>query len=145
MRHRLLPCLLLAAAVFAPAAAAKARTITVTEREFSLRLSSRALPTGPLTLVAVNRGHIPHALAIAGPGVKARTAMLAPGASARLTVRLRAGAYTLWCPVGTHASLGMKVTLAAGKAATAPAPAPAPTTTSGDTTTTPGYGGYNYG
>jgi hypothetical protein len=67
--------------------------------------------------------------------------VLASGKSARLTVTLKDGAYELLCPVGNHASLGMKLTASTGTAATggtSPPPAPAPTTTGSSD------GGYGY-
>jgi hypothetical protein len=82
-------------------------SVTVTLKEFKIVTSARFRP-GKVTLVVVNKGKIPHALKIAGPGVSARTPLLAPGKTARLTVTLADGTTTFWCPVGTHASLGMK-------------------------------------
>jgi hypothetical protein len=96
--------------------------VTVTLKEFKVTAAAKLRP-GKVTLVVVNRGKIPHSLKIAGPGVNGKTAMLASGKSARLTVTLKDGAYRLWCPVGNHASLGMQLsadlrTAAAGGAGT---------------------------
>lgn len=89
-------------------------TVTVTMKEFKLTPSKANLAAGRVTLVAVNKGKLPHALAIAGPGLKTtKSAMIGAGKSARLTVTLKGGSYALWCPVGNHASLGMKSTLKA--------------------------------
>lgn len=118
-----------------------AQKVTVSLKEFRLVPSTSVFHAGRTTLVAVNRGKLPHALAIAGPGVKARTSMLRPGRSARLTVTLKSGTYSLWCPVGNHASLGMKLSVKVGGAAStvgAIPVAPAPTTS-----TTPAGGGYD--
>jgi hypothetical protein len=91
-------------------------TVTVTLKEFKVVPASK-LRAGKVTLVVVNRGKIPHALKVAGPGVNAKTALLASGKSARLTVTLKDGAYQLWCPVGNHAALGMKLTAKLGTVA----------------------------
>jgi uncharacterized cupredoxin-like copper-binding protein len=137
----------LAALALGAAAAAQARvavpTVTVAMKEFKLTPSTTALKAGRVTFVAVNRGRFPHALSIAGSGVRARTATVAPGKSARLTVTLKNGAYRLWCPVGTHASLGMKLSLRVGGAPSAGGTGG--TVTTPPTTTTgsgydPGYG-----
>jgi uncharacterized cupredoxin-like copper-binding protein len=120
-----------------------APSVTVTLKEFTIAPSAK-LRTGKVTLRVVNRGRFPHALAIAGPGAKARTRTLAAGKSATLTVTLRNGTYTLWCPVANHAALGMKLTEQVGSSASASAPA-APTTPPAPTSTSsggydPGYG-----
>jgi plastocyanin len=71
---------------------------------------------GTVTLVAVNKGKIAHSLAISGPGVASRriTGTIKPGTSRSLTVTLKAGTYTLKCPIDGHAALGMKTTLKSG-------------------------------
>ncbi len=112
-------------------------TVTITLKEFKVA-SSTKLVAGKVTLVVVNKGKLPHALRIAGPGVAAKTPMLAAGKSARLSVTLKDGTTTLWCPVGNHASLGMKMLATLGTSG-GPATPPAPTTTTGG-----GEGGYTY-
>jgi uncharacterized membrane protein YgcG len=116
-------------------------TVSVTLKEFKVATASK-LRSGKVTLVVVNKGKIPHALKIAGPGVNAKTAMLTSGKSARLTVTLKDGTYQLWCPVGNHASLGMKLTAKLGTVASGGAGAGAGSTggssSGGGGTTTPG-------
>jgi hypothetical protein len=109
-------------------------TVTVTLKEFKITASTR-LQVGKVNLVVVNKGKLPHALKISGAGVAAKTPLLAAGKSARLTVTLKASTYALWCPVGNHASLGMKLTAPLG-GTTAAAGATAGTT-GGTTGTTP--------
>jgi uncharacterized cupredoxin-like copper-binding protein len=116
-------------------------TITVTEREFKLSLSTKTAKTGPVRLVVRNAGKYPHALSIKGKGVSKRTTLIKPGKSAVLLVDLRSGTYALWCPVPGHAAQGMKATLArAGSGATTSTHS-ATTTDTGMTTTydPPGY------
>jgi uncharacterized cupredoxin-like copper-binding protein len=120
-----------------------APSVTVTLKEFEITPAAK-LRTGKVTLKVVNRGRLPHALAIVGPGVKARTHTLAGGTSATLTVTLKNGSYTLWCPVANHAALGMKLTEKLGACAARSAPA-APTTPAPTTTSSGGYDpGYGY-
>jgi uncharacterized cupredoxin-like copper-binding protein len=136
----------LAALALGAAAAAQAQvavpTVTVAMKEFTLTPSTTRLKAGRVTFVAVNRGKFPHALSIAGSGVKARTATVAPGKSARLTVTLKGGTYRLWCPVGTHASLGMELSLKVGGTV---ATGGAGGTVTTPATTTPDDGGYDPG
>jgi uncharacterized cupredoxin-like copper-binding protein len=91
-------------------------TVTVTLKEFKIATSTN-LRAGKVTLNVVNKGKVAHALQLAGPGVHAKTAMLAAGKSAKLTVTLKDGTTQLWCPVGNHASLGMKLTAKVGTVA----------------------------
>jgi uncharacterized cupredoxin-like copper-binding protein len=129
------------AGVVAHASAAKT-TIRVTEREFRIGLSATRASAGPVRFEIKNTGKYPHALAIAGVGVKARTKLIPPGRTAVLLVTLKRGVYSLWCPVPGHAAQGMKAkvtTPGAGGAATTTMTA----TTTGGTTTGGGYrGGY---
>ncbi len=124
------------------AASPKVQIVKVTEKEFSLAPSTKQVAAGKVTFVAVNKGKFPHALAIAGKGVKAKTAVLAPGTSARLTVTLKSGSYNVWCPVGNHAALGMKLALeVGGGAASSAAATPSPAATSTPAAPSNGGGG----
>lgn len=109
--------------------------VTVTEREYRLTLSRTHLAAGKYTLVAVNKGTLAHSLEIAGPGMKNRriAGTIRPGASGSLSVTLKTGSYSIWCPVAGHAALGMKTTLRVGAASGG-------TTKSGGTTTKKSWG-----
>ena len=120
------------AGVVAHAGAAAAKVV-VTEREFHITLAPAKVKAGPTTFVVKNTGRFPHALAIAGPGVASkRTAMISPGKSGQLTITLRAGSYSVWCPVPGHAAQGMKAKLAVAGGTAA---------SSGGSTTTTDTGG----
>jgi plastocyanin len=99
--------------------AAKSRQtakVTVTETEYKLTFSSKKLSPGTTTFVVVNKGKIAHSLAVSGPGIKKAQlkTTLKPHGTASLTVTLKDGSYTFWCPVPGHAGLGMKTTFAVG-------------------------------
>jgi uncharacterized cupredoxin-like copper-binding protein len=125
------------AGVVAHAGARATKTITVSEKEFKITLSSKKMAPGKVKLVVKNAGKLSHALVIAGPGVtKKRTPLIKPGKKATLTITVRSGKYAIWCPVPGHEAQGMKTTL----------------TVTGTTTTTTdsgggggGYGGGNSG
>ncbi len=118
-------------------ASATTKSINVTEREFHIGLSTNKGALGSVRFVVKNTGKLSHALEISGPGVKSkRTPLIKPGKSATLTVTLRDGAYTLWCPVPGHAAQGMKTSLTVAGAMTTTTPAP---------TTTGGGGGEAWG
>jgi plastocyanin len=95
--------------------------VTVTEVEYKLTLSRTHLSAGKTTLMVVNKGKLAHSLEISGPGLKKRliAGTIMPGASRSVTVTLKAGSYSLWCPIDGHANLGMKTTFKAGSGTTA--------------------------
>jgi uncharacterized cupredoxin-like copper-binding protein len=112
-------------------------TITVTEREYRISLSSKTAKKGLVRLVVRNAGKYAHALSIKGAGVSKRTPLIKPGKSAVLVVTLRSGRYALWCPVPSHAAQGMKTTLALPGANPTTSTATTSTDTNGTTTEPP--------
>lgn len=86
--------------------------IIVDESEFALKVSPMTLKAGAYTFVAKNAGQVTHALEVEGPGVEdKRTKDISTGQSAALSVTLKTGSYTLYCPVDGHEDKGMKLTL----------------------------------
>lgn len=78
---------------------------------FSRRaLSARA---GSVTIRLANGSgdSFPHGIAIEGNGVDKDGAVVQPGGTSTVTVRLKPGTYTFYCPVGDHEKEGMKGTL----------------------------------
>jgi hypothetical protein len=45
---------------------------------------------------------MPHGIAIEGNGVDKDGAVVQPGGTSTVTVRLKPGTYTFYCPVGDH-------------------------------------------
>ncbi len=83
-----------------------AATVTVTFTDTRLVVSRGSLETGTVTFVVINRGRKLHMLAIEGPGLNgARTQKVAAGRSARLTLTLLTGAYSLSDPAGLGPSV----------------------------------------
>jgi plastocyanin len=62
---------------------------------------------GPLTIQMTNPSSIPHAIAVRGDGVDESGGTVGEGETSRVTVDLKAGTYTLYCPVGAHEQAGM--------------------------------------
>jgi Sulfocyanin (SoxE) domain len=114
-------------------------TITVTEREFKVALSSKTSKPGRVRLVVRNVGKYTHSLAVKGKGVSKRTPMIKPGKSAVLLVDLRSGRYALWCPIPGHAAQGMKATLTVSGADVTTATTGTTTGTEDPPPTLPGY------
>jgi uncharacterized cupredoxin-like copper-binding protein len=83
--------------------------IDVDEKDFTIELSTMEFTPGSYTFVATNNGQTTHALEIEGQGLEEETENIAPGDTAELTVTLEAGEYELYCPVGNHKDMGMKL------------------------------------
>jgi plastocyanin len=80
-----------------------------------LGFSKRALTAraGTVTIRLANGADdsLPHAIAIEGNGVDKDGPTVQPGDSSTVTVRLKPGRYTFYCPVDGHEDAGMKGTL----------------------------------
>ena len=112
-------------------------TVTVTVREYRISLSVKTLPAGPVLLVVHNAGRFAHALSVSGPGLATvSTPAIKPGATKMLSVTFGGGTVRVWCPVGGHAALGMKASLAVRGAPITPI-------VTSTNSTTGGGGGYN--
>jgi len=98
-----LTAMILAVAVPATASAGVTK-VTVTATEFHFKLSKASVPHGKVTFILVNKGHISHDFKIAGK----KTAVIAAGKTATLTVTLAKGKVAYSCTVPGHASAGMK-------------------------------------
>ena len=79
-------------------------TVQVQEKEYKITLASTKVKAGAVTFVVRNVGKIPHNLAIQGGK---RTPDINAGQSAKLTVTLKKGSYTLYCAIPGHRQLGM--------------------------------------
>ncbi len=84
-------------------------SVTATETEFHIALSTSSFTAGKYTFTAVNKGQLEHNLVINGLGVShAETqGLLAPGQSASVTVTLSKGTYDVYCGVPGHKQQGM--------------------------------------
>ena len=113
-----------------------------------IRVSPMTFAPGMLTLVAVNKGKLPHALAIMGTALEPkRTPTIGTGKTARLTVTVKVGMYHVWDPVRSSMSHATMLTVRATNTPATSSPSP-PTSGSGSTSggsgpssTTPSGGG----
>jgi nitrite reductase (NO-forming) len=99
----------------------KAASIKVTvnkTKEFAFTLSPKTAAHGAITFTVTNNGNLPHDFELCSkPSSSAsattctgkKTALISPGASAKLTVAVaKAGTYQYLCTVPGHAAAGMK-------------------------------------
>ena len=92
-------------------------TIKVQESEFKIILpAQQTLAPGSYTFTVHNVGKIPHDLAIEGPKLSgpAKTATIAAGGTAKLTVSLEQGTYQLYCSIPGHRAAGMSAKITVG-------------------------------
>ena len=114
--------------------------LSLSEREFRITPSIPTVArTGTIAITVRNRGTVTHAFAIEGPSGLVRTADIAPGGSATLTIAIhRAGRYAFFCPIDGHIRLGMHGVLIVGHPSSGGGGPPV------STPTTPGGGGGIY-
>jgi plastocyanin len=63
---------------------------------------------GKVRLRLRNHSSVPHAIAIEGHGVDKKGRTVGKDGISRVTVRLKPGRYTFYCPVDGHRAAGMK-------------------------------------
>lgn len=78
---------------------------------FSKRALTARAGTVTITMANGSEDSLPHAIAIEGSGVDKDGETVQPGGSSTVTVRLKPGRYTFYCPVDGHEDAGMKGTL----------------------------------
>ena len=94
-----------------------AKTFDISETEFKIGLPPlKKLAEGRYTFVVKNNGKIDHDLAIEGAKVTGptKTPLIKPGGTAKITVSLAVGTYTLYCSVPGHREAGMVAKLNVG-------------------------------
>ena len=107
-------------------------TVLVMISDGSIAVREQTIPPGPAVLTIENRGTGVHNLHIEGEGIsRAAADSIAQGGTGTLDANLKAGTYTLYCPVMDHRDKGEQVSITvAGSGA-----APAGTDTTGTTAT----------
>jgi uncharacterized cupredoxin-like copper-binding protein len=112
-------------------------SVQLVAKDFSFEPQSVTVDeAGPVTFRVQNDGGTAHALEVEGNGVEEETEPIGPGKSGELTVRLEAGDYEFYCPIGNHRQMGMEGKLVVGGGGAAGGG----TTTTGETDTDQGYG-----
>jgi hypothetical protein len=98
----------------APPAPAQPSFVSVSAKEFSLRLSRPIVGKGSVRVELRNIGEDPHNLVVSPEGTHTPVASFStvdPGTYDRKSVTLDPGRYQLWCSLEGHEAKGMSVTL----------------------------------
>jgi uncharacterized cupredoxin-like copper-binding protein len=91
--------------------AAGGEQVAVSLMEFAIDMPA-TVPAGPVTFAVTNNGTITHSFEVEGNGIEEELASpLSPGQTEELTVELVPGTYEIYCPIGNHADLGMRLQL----------------------------------
>jgi plastocyanin len=73
--------------------------------------TSLSAKAGNVTITMNNPSPVQHAIAIMGSGAQKAGSTVGMGGTSTVTVSLKAGTYTFYCPVDGHEAAGMKGTL----------------------------------
>ncbi len=87
-----------------------ATTVNLRSSKTKLAFNHRTLTAkhGKVTLVMANPSSTNHAIAVEGHGVDKDGKTVGKGGTSRVTVTLKKGTYTFYCPVDGHKAAGMK-------------------------------------
>jgi uncharacterized cupredoxin-like copper-binding protein len=96
-------------------AAAAGEVVAVELDEFEVRMPSE-LAAGPTTFRVTNVGSAEHNFEVEGQGIEEEfEENLRPGETKEMTLDLQPGTYEVYCPVGNHEDLGMRLELTVTK------------------------------
>ena len=120
--------LLVLFAVAAFSSTAAAQSIPVTLSEWKVKLGRDTVPAGKVTFQIKNEGQMTHGFFVRGNGVQQGAPDIPVGQSGTLTLTLKPGSYTVYCPLAdlSHRKAGMLTTLVVTGGDAAPAPAKKP-------------------
>jgi plastocyanin len=90
-----------------------AATLRISADKSKLKFNVKTLKArhGKVTIRMANPSNLPHAVGIEGRGVDKDGKTVRKGGTSTVTVTLKKGRYTFYCPVPGHEAAGMKGTL----------------------------------
>jgi plastocyanin len=86
-------------------------TLSADPSQLKFDKSSLSAKAGSVTITMDNPSSLPHAVAVEGNGVDKDGETVQKGGKSTITVDLKPGTYTFYCPVDGHKAAGMKGTL----------------------------------
>lgn len=103
-----------AAASSTPASSGAASNLKISadaSGQLAFNTKTLSAKAGKVTITMSNPSPIPHGVGINGGGVNQVGSVVNKGGTSTVTVTLKAGKYTFFCPVPGHEQAGMKGTL----------------------------------
>src|SRR5262245_23801312 len=110
-RLTLLLVVVAAAAVLSLAAVTSAASnlgIAASKTQLKFNKKTLTAKAGKVTIVMANPSTFPHAIAVKGKGKNVKGKTVGQGKTSRVTLTLKKGTYTFYCPVPGHEAAGMK-------------------------------------
>jgi plastocyanin len=95
----------------AVASVVSARTtiaLRASKTKFAFNHKTLTARHGSVTLVMANPSGVQHAIAVEGHRIDKKGKTVGKGGTSRVTVTLKKGTYTFYCPVDGHKAAGMK-------------------------------------
>jgi plastocyanin len=86
-------------------------TLSASSSQLKFNKSSLRAAHGKVTITMSNPSSIKHAIAVEGKGVDKDGKTVGKGGKSTITLTLKKGKYTFYCPVPGHRAAGMKGTL----------------------------------
>ena len=86
-------------------------TLSADPSQLKFDKSSLSAKSGSVTITMDNPSSLPHAIAVEGNGVDKDGETVQKGGKSTITVDLKPGKYTFYCPVDGHRAAGMQGTL----------------------------------
>ena len=90
------------------AAAAQQLKLSADKTKLKFNVSQLSAKAGSVTLVMSNPSSLPHAIAVQGKGLDKKGKTVNKGGKSTVTVSLKKGTYTFYCPVDGHKAAGMQ-------------------------------------
>jgi plastocyanin len=110
-RRLLIAAVVAVAAVLAVASvvsAASTINLRASKTKFAFNHKTLTAKHGKVTLVMANPSGTQHAIAVEGHGIDKKGKTVSKGGTSRVSVTLKKGTYTFYCPVDGHKAAGMK-------------------------------------
>jgi plastocyanin len=98
-------------AAAAPSAAGTTLHISASPSQLAFDVTALKAKTGTVTISMANPSSVPHGVAITGNGGGQSGQVVNQGGTSTVTVTLKPGTYTFYCPVPGHRQAGMQGTL----------------------------------
>ena len=98
-------------AAAAPSGGGETLKLSADPTKLAFNTKTLSAKSGTVTLTMANPSGIPHAIAVEGNGVDKNGQTVQQGGTSTITVNLKPGKYTFYCPVDGHRAAGMEGTL----------------------------------